>query len=209
MSPPVRSGAVVLLLLLTACSDDPSASDERADQIREVAEDADLPDDVVDVLELAARGADGTFQVTYPGDDGTSIVISQDPPDRRIDVVIGDRVVESRVVRGGIGYRCAPAQDDPDGSLDCTRSETGLEGPGAFTEEALRSFADDLAASREDVDLRVESRTIAETDATCLVAGDETICVSDEGAQLLVDVGDDRLSASGYTTDVPDGTFDT
>jgi hypothetical protein len=209
VSPPVRRGAAVVVLLCAGCRDEPSASDARADQVREVGEDADLPDDVVDVLELAARGAGATFQVTYPGDDGTAIVISQAPPDRRIDVVAGDRVVESRVVRGGIGYHCAPPPDDPAESLECTRSETGLDGPGAFTEEALQSFAEDLAASRDELELRVEARTIAETDATCLIAGDETICLSDEGAQLLVDVGDERLSATAYTTDVPDGTFDT
>ena len=36
-----------------------------------------------------------------------------------------------------------------------------------------------------------------------------TICLSDEGAQLLVDTGGDRLAATSYTTKVPDGTFDT
>ena len=196
------------MLALAACSDEPSASDARADQIREVAEEADLPEDVVDVLELAARGVDGTFQVTYPGDDGASVVFSQAPPNRRIDVVAGERVVESRVFRDGVGYRCAPPADDPVGSLECTRSEGALDAPGAFTEEALRAFAEDLAAS-DDIELRVEARTIADTDATCLVAGDETICLSDEGAQLLVDAAGDRLAASAYTTDVPDGTFDT
>jgi len=198
-----------MLLPLAACSDDPSASDARADQLREVAEEADLPDDVTDVLVLAARGVDGTFQVTYAGDDGASIVMSQAPPNRRIDVVVGERVVDSRVFRDGVGYRCAPPPDDPDGSLDCTRSESGLDAPGAFTEGALQTFAEDLAASADDVDLAVDARTIADTDATCLVAGDETICLSDEGAQLLVDAGGDRLAASSYTTEVPEGTFDT
>jgi len=196
------------LLAVAACSDEPSASDARTEQIRDVAEEAGLPDEVVDVLELAARGVDGTFQVTYPGDEGASIVISQAPPDRRLDIVVGDRVIESRVFRDGVGYRCTPPKGASDGSLDCTRSEGALDAPGAFTEEALRAFAGDLA-SADDLDLRVEERTIAETLASCLVAGEETICLSDEGAQLLVDVGDDRLEASGYTTDVPRGTFDT
>lgn len=200
---------VVLLVGSAACGGDPSAADARADQIREVAEDAHLPDDVVDVLELAARGVDGTYQVTYPGEEGASIVISQAPPDRRIDVLAGERIVESRVFRDGVGYRCTPPSDDPGGSLDCHRSEAALDAPGAFTDEALQAFAEGLADAGRDEALKVEPRTIADTHATCLVAGDETICLSDEGAQLLVDANGDRLEASSYTTDLPDGTFDT
>ncbi len=197
-----------MVLALAACSDQPSASDTRADQIRQVGEDAGLPDDVIEVLELAARGVDGTFQITYPGDKGASVVISQAPPNRRIDVLAGERVVESRVFRDGVGYHCTPPSDDPVGSLDCARSESGLDAPGAFSEEALTTFAKDLG-KLDDVELKVDSRTVADTDATCLVAGDETICLSDEGAQLLVDTGGDRLAATSYTTKVPDGTFDT
>jgi hypothetical protein len=136
-------------------------------------------------------------------------VVSQVPPDRRIDVVAGERVVDSRVFRDGVGYRCAPPADDPNGALDCTRTESGLQAPGTFTEEAIQTFADDLISAGDDLELSVESRTIADTDATCLVAGDETICLSDEGAQLLVDTGGERLEATAYSTKVPDGTFDT
>ena len=200
---------MLLLLALGACHDEPSASERRADQIREVAEEAELPGDVIDVLELAARGVDGTFQVTYAGAEGASIVISQAPPDRRLDVVVGERVVESRVFRDGVGYRCTPPPDDPIGSLDCERSESGLDPPGAFTQEAIEAFAEDLGQAADDLELKVEARTIAEADASCLVAGDETICLSDEGAQLLVDVGSDHLTASSYTTEVPRGTFET
>jgi hypothetical protein len=117
--------------------------------------------------------------------------------------------VESRVFRDGVGYRCAPPAGDSAGSLECKRSESGLDAPGTFTEESLQTFAEDLAKAGDDTPLTVEERTIADTDATCLVAGDETICLSDEGAQLLVDANGDRLEASSYTTDVPDGTFDT
>ena len=205
----MRRLAVLLLLGLAACGDDPSASDARAEQIREAAEAAELPDDVVEALELAARGVDGTFQITYPGEDGASLVFSQAPPDQRIDVVTGDRVVESRVFRDGVGYQCAPPADDPVGALDCARSESGLDAPGAFTEEAIEAFADDLIEASRDTPLSVETRTIAETEATCLVAGPDTICLSDEGAQLLLDTAGERLEATSYTTDVPEGTFET
>ena len=70
-----------------------------------------------DVLELAARGVDGTFQVTYAGEAGASLVISQAPPDRRIDVVTGDRVGrEPGVPRRSAATRCAPPADDPVGA---------------------------------------------------------------------------------------------
>lgn len=214
--PAVRPVIVLSLVaaVLTACGGREDASDARADQVREAAEDAGLPDDVVDVLALAARGAGGTFQVTYPGTEGTAVVISQEPPDRRVDVVAGERIVRSQVVRGGVGYRCEPPADDPRGELACRRAQSALDVPGTFSEEALETFAEELAASQDDLELTVESRTIAETDATCLVAvpdtgRTETICVSDEGAQLLVDAAGERLEASAYATEVPEGTFDT
>jgi hypothetical protein len=216
----VRRALVILLLALLACGGDDTAADTRADQVRAAAEDAGLPDDVVDVLVLAARGADGVFQVTYPGEDGTALVVSQNPPNRRIDVVAGDQVVQSRVFRGGVGYECQPPADEPTGALECSRAQGALDAPGAFTADALDAFTDDLAGSGDEVDLSVERRTIAEVDATCLVAvpkagpadgtgpGVETLCLSDEGGQLLVDVGGERLVADAYTTDVPDGTFE-
>jgi hypothetical protein len=217
----VRRCLPVLLLWAAACGGDDGAGDRRADQVRDAAEEAGLPDDVVDVLVLAARGVGATFQVTYPGEEGTSVVISQDPPNRRVDVVAGERIVQSQVVRGGVGYRCAPPEDEPSGDLECRRSRGALDGPGSFTEEALDTFTEELAASSGDLELTVERRTIADADASCLVAtpkagptdgtgpGVETICLSDEGAQLLVDAAGERLVASGYTTDVPEGTFAT
>jgi hypothetical protein len=148
-------------------------------------------------------------------------VVSQHPPDRRIDVVAGDRIVESRVFRDEVAYECTVPEDDPEGPLDCRRSQGALEAPGTFTDESLDTFAADLAESRDDLDLTVEARTIAGVEATCMVAvpkagptdgtgpGVETICLSDEGGQLLIDAAGERLVAEAYTTDVPDGTFET
>jgi hypothetical protein len=216
----VRCALVVLLLALAACGDDGSVASTREDQIRAAADDAGLPDDVTDVLVLAARGTGGTFQVTYPGEGGTALVVSQAPPNRRIDVVTGERVAESRVFRDGVGYECTPPEDEPLGALVCTRTEGALQSPGAFTDEALDAFTADLADSSDDLDLSVETRTIADVEATCLVAvpkagptdgtgpGVETICLSEEGAQLLVDAVGERLVAEAYTADVPDGTFE-
>jgi hypothetical protein len=210
----VRYAVVILSLALGACGGGDSVADAREEQIRSAADDAGLPDDVAEVLVLAARGAEGTFQVTYPGEDGTALVVSQAPPNRRIDVVTGERVVESRVFRDGVGYECTPPDDDPTGALDCTRVQGALQAPGAFTDEALDAFTADLAESSDDLDLSVEHRTIADVDATCLVAAPkvgpdvETICLSDEGAQLLVDAAGERLAAEAYSAEVPEGTFE-
>jgi hypothetical protein len=67
----------------------------------------------------------------------------------------------------------------------------------------------------------VETRTIAEVPATCLVSvpkagtpidgegpGVDTICLSDDGAQLLVDSAGERVVAAAYRTEVPDRTFE-
>ncbi|MDQ3642905.1 MAG: hypothetical protein M3450_15910, partial [Actinomycetota bacterium] len=129
--------AWLVLLLLTACAGSDSAADTRADQVRAAADQAGLPDEVTDVLELAARGAEGTFQVTYPGEEGASLVVSQAPPNRRIDIVAGTVVTESRVFRDGVGYRCLPPEGEPGGALECTRAQGALQAPGAFTDEAL------------------------------------------------------------------------
>lgn len=208
-------------LTLAACGGGGSAADTREDQVRTAAEEAGLPGEVADVLVLAARGIEGTFQVTYPGEDGTALVVSQAPPDRRLDVVAGERVIESRVFRDGVGYECRPPDDDPAAALVCRRAQGALQTPGAFTDEALDAFTSDLAGSRDDLDLTVETRTIAEVVGTCLVAapkespadgtgpGVETICLSAEGGQLLVDAGGERLVAQTYTTQVPDGIFET
>lgn len=214
------SALVALALALPAACGGDDPSDTRADQLRAAAEDAGLPDDVADVLVLAGRGSSGTFQITYPGDDGAQLVVSQAPPNRRLDVVVGDVIVQSRVFRDGVGYECAPPADDPGGPLDCERSEGALDAPGAFTDDALDTFVASLGASLDDVVLSVEARSLADVDATCLVsvpkagptdgtgAGVETLCLSPEGGQLLVDAAGERVVAERYTTDVPAGTFD-
>jgi len=221
---PWRGVGVVVaagLLVVGACGDDAGeVADERSVQVRTAALDAGLPAEVADVLALAARGGSATFQVSYPAADGTAIVVSQDPPDRRIDALEAGLIVESQVLVDGISYRCTL----PDGGragddLRCRRTSAALPGTGAFTEAALTRFTEDLAASLGTVELTVESRTVASTEVTCLVAsptgaeegaaaGPDTICVAGDGTQLLVDVGGERMVADGYSREVPEGTFE-
>jgi hypothetical protein len=217
--------AVVLAvgLAVAACGgDDDHVTSERIDQVRVAAREAGLGNDVADLLALAAEGTTGTFQVTYQGTGGAQLVVSQAPPNRRVDVLTAGLIVESQVVRDGVAYRCSlPDGGRPGDELRCTRTDGAVQAPGAFSDEALTSFTDDLLGTVDDLDLRVEPRTIAEVAATCLVAGPEagtpldgtgpgvdTICLSPEGAQLLVDAGGERVVAESYSTEVPAGTFD-
>lgn len=221
----LRPAALVLAVLLTAvaaCGEgEDRTADTRADQVKDAAIDAGLPEDVADVLALAARGATATFRVTYPGADGAEVVVQQDPPNRRVDVLTAGLVVESQVERDGVGYLCRlPEGGRPGDALDCSRRQGAITGPGAFTDQALDTFTADLAAVLDDVDLTVEARTIADVEATCLISAPkagtvidgtesvDTICLASTGAQLLVDVGGERVVASDYSTEVPDGTFD-
>lgn len=227
----MTAALVGLLASLAACGGDdgPSVADERTAQIREAAEAAGLDEEVIEVLELAAVGATSTFRVTFSGEQGSTIVVAQSPPDRRIDIVIGTAVVESRVLRGGVGYACTipttdttiEGQRPTPGELTCERQAGDVRTEGVFTTEALEDFTANLAASKDDVDLTVETRTIAGVEATCLISapragtpltgtepGAETICLSPEGAQLLVDAGGQKVTATEYGTEVPAGTFD-
>jgi hypothetical protein len=225
MSPrPLLLLAAAALLALSACGDDgPAIGDQRADQVREAAEKAGLPDDVAEVLALAAQADGATFQVAYAGEEGARIVVSQDPPQRRVDVLQGDVIVESRVLRDEAAYRCAPdtSPGAKAGALDCRRAAGALDLPGTFTPEALAEFTDQVAGSMKTLDLKVSTRKIAGVEVTCLTStpkagtvldgtgpGTDELCLSAEGAQLLVDHGGQRLVADRYTTQVPSGTFD-
>lgn len=219
---PLLLAAVTAVLVVGACGDDDGVTAQREEQIRDAAREAGLEDDVADLLALAARGTTARFQVTYEGTGGAALVVSQEPPNHRVDVLTAGLVVESQVVRKGVAYRCdLPPDGRPGDDLDCRRTDGALEVPGAFTDAALATFTDEMLASARDFDLTVEERTVADVEVRCLVAAPkagttltgsgpnvDTICLSDEGAQLLVDAGGQRVVATAYSTEVPEGTFD-
>ena len=217
----MRHGLRFLLLVALAsgaCGGD-DAGDERADQARAAAAEAGLDDEVADFLALAARGQSATYQVTYPGTaEGTSLVIANDPPDRRVDLVQDGDIVEVRIVLDGQAFECA--RDRAAGRIDsCTRADALVEAPGLFDEAALERLTSSLTERRDDFTFQVRRQPIAGVEATCLLTeireGRERsdlgergeICVSPEGALLRVDQGDDSLEATDYTTDIPDNTF--
>lgn len=216
------AGVVVVGLASCGGGDRDRVGDDRADQVREAAADAGLSGEVADVLALAARGATATFQVTYEGAGGATITVSQQPPNRRVDVLTAGRIVQSQVLRDDVAYTCEVADTgQPGDPLECRRTRGAVPAQGAFTDEALATFTAELAGALDSIDLTVETRTIADVRATCLVSapkagtpidggapGVDTICLSDEGAQLLVDSAGERVVAAVYSTEVPDGTFD-
>lgn len=219
---PTLAALGLVAVLAAACGDDEDVAGERAAQVRDAAVDAGLDAEVADVLALAARGATATFQLTYEGVDGASITVSQDPPNRRVDALAGGLIVQSQLVRGDVGYLCELRDDGrPGDPLECRRTDGAVPAEGAFTPDALAAFTEELAQAPDALDLTVEQRTIAGVEATCLVtapragtpidgttSGVDTMCLSDDGAQLLVDVDGERVVASTYSTEVPDGTFD-
>jgi hypothetical protein len=161
--------------------------------------------------------------VSYAGEEGARILVSQDPPERRIDVVQGDAIVESRVLHDEVAYRCSPATGASArrDQLSCRRAAGALDVPGTFTDEALDDFTHQLAATRSTLDMEVTTRKLAGVEATCLTTtpkagtpldgtgpGTDELCLSADGAQLLVDHGGQRLVADRYSTEVPKGTFD-
>lgn len=216
--------AVPLLVLiaaaLTACGDGSDPGDERAEQARTAAEEAGLDDDVVDFLALAARGSTATYQVTFPGTaPGTSLVVANRPPDRRVDVLDGEEVVEVRLTLDGEAYRCT--KDDGADRIDtCERTDAFVEPPGLFQPAALDRLTSSLRDRRNDFSFRVRDAEVAGADARCLVtevrAGRERpelgdrgeICVSQEGVLLRVEQAGESLEATEYTTDIPAGTFE-
>lgn len=215
----VRAVIVTLLLAAGCGSDTGDAGTDRAEQARAATVDAGLDEDVAEFLALAARGATATYQVTYPGPTpGTQLVVASRPPDRRVDVVADGQVREVRLVIDGRALTCVrPGGSGP--FEPCETVDGSAEPPGAFGERALETLTESLRERADDFTFEIESRPIAGVEATCLVtrilAGRErpelgdggTLCVSPEGALVLVDQGDEVLEATDYTIEVADGTF--
>jgi len=215
---PSRTIAALLAaaVVLGGCGGDGGAGDlgdERADQARQAALDAGLDGDVADFLALVARGDTATYEVRFPGPaEGTELVVRNRPPDRRVDVVRGDEVVEVRHVVDGEAYTCTRAGDD--GGFACERTDALVEGPGLFAGDALDRLRDGLAERLDDYSFRVEAREVAGIEARCLVTerregrddpalGDAgTICASPDGVVVLVDQAGERVEALDYADEV-------
>jgi hypothetical protein len=218
--PRVAAAVLALAVAAAACSGGgDSVRERRASQARDAARDAGLSGDVQDFLALASRASTATFQVTYPAADesGAEIVVSQDPPDRRIDTVKGTKILESRIRHRSTSYLCR----NQDSGWTCARTATGAAPlAGLFDEDAVRQTTLALKSAKVDYTFAVAGRRLAGVEATCLTttrrrdrpgaarspaAG--TLCLSPDGVVLLIERPGQRLQASGYTTRPPKGTF--
>jgi hypothetical protein len=215
----VRNAAGLILLAvsaLAACGDD--AGSPRADQVRTAASNAGLASDVQDFLALLSVSGEGTYQITYPNErsNGT-LVVTQQPPNRRVDIISGTDVLESRLVRGDRKYDCTA---DDKGVLTCDTAGTATPA-GAFDPDALNATVDKIVAAASSYDLTIKRRTLVRVEATCLITtrradapDDPTaadlgeVCLSAEGGVLRVISGATSLEATGYTTHIPKGIFD-
>lgn len=220
MPPPIWGHLVAALALaaVVGCSDDdPGAGERRADQARQAAEDAGLPAAVADVLADASAAVDATYRVTYDV-EGRRVVVTQRPPDRRVDVIAGDGAVDATISTGGQAFACS----DPPGD-DGWRCERIADPPtdAGFDPGAVADLTEALAAAVDQYDFSVEDDAVAGEPVRCLVTVLRTgqradpslgthgrLCVADTGALLLVERPAGTLRATGYTTEVADDAFD-
>lgn len=220
MARPALVVVSIAALIAGGCADAPTAAERRADQARQAAADAGLDEDVQDFLALAAGAVGATYQVTYrstQGDEQVDVILSQRPPDRRVDVVRGD-TTDTRLVLDGASYQCQRASD----KWTCAAaSDGGAELAPVFDEDAIASTTQALDDAKDDYDFRVETRSLLGVDATCLVTElrpghaeegtlgrDATLCLSPEGAALLVQRPTDEVTATAYRADLPTDTFE-
>lgn len=202
--------AVLCAALLGACGGDDDVGATRADQARQVAADAGLPEPVQDVLASAATSATRTFTVTYKLAVEGSTTIVQDPPRRRIELVLGS----------GAGVTTRVTITNKDGTFACSKSvdawtcRTSTAEAAAFgplgVGDIQRTTAD-LVAARKSYTFRVAPRTVAKTRTRCLITelrpGQEpdptrgnrgVLCVAPEGVPLLIEGGQTTITATSY-----------
>jgi hypothetical protein len=218
----VRGAALVLLLLLVACTGDPSVGEQRADQARDLAVEAGLPGDVADVLATAAGLADATYRVTYEEESGNTITVTAGPAGKRVDVTAVEAGGDEPVTRAYFAlddgaYTCRQGAD----RWFCAADEAPAAEIGRFADADVSRAAGALAEAADEYDFRVDEREIAGTPATCLVteraadaapdpsaAASGTLCISAEGVPLLVEQSGDDLRATAYSTDVPNDALE-
>ncbi|MBV8304051.1 MAG: hypothetical protein JOZ04_07560 [Acidimicrobiia bacterium] len=208
----LRSLAAVALVACTAVAcgqhESPAAKtlDERQNQARQVASRAGLSPAVQDFLALYATAADNSFTVTYgPSAAGTSIVLVQDPPLRRVDLV-APPVTRSVFVTAQGTYDCA--LDNQKWACEQAQQQEGP--PGLLAPADIDRTVAELQAAKTNYTFAVTDRTIAGTRARCLVTtprpgvagGGSTLCLSPRGAVLLVEGAGNPLRAVKYSTSV-------
>jgi hypothetical protein len=221
----LAAGCLIVVVAAACGGDDESVGERRAEQVRRAAADAGLADDVQDFLALAASAPDATYRATYATDgegaaDARQVLVAQQPPQRRIDIVTADGAAERTIVTDDTVHTCTrPA----DGDWSCSRADAETAPPtvGVFDDAALDELVRALDAALRDYDFVMSERPVAGARARCLVTRLKegrtpserlgavgTLCLSDEGVVLLAAEPGSQLEASSYTTSLPEDTFD-
>lgn len=209
---------VLVIAALTACG---GGGPSKTDQARSVAEQAGLPSDVAEFFGLAAKGTQATYKVSLDTTDAKGaklqVTTTQRPPDVRVDTFHADGTIDATLSTDGHRYECTRANDQWQcGDLGPSSSSSD----DAFGPSAVQLAIDRFRQRAADYDFRVEHRTIANVDASCLVTtrkpghdqdpslgASATLCLSSQGAVLRAETATGTLAASSYTTDIPGDAF--
>jgi hypothetical protein len=208
---------VALTALVSACG---GGGGSASDQGRSIADAAGLPKDVGDFFSLATTGLNATYRVTLDTVDTAGkpvqVTTTQRPPDVRFDAFHADGSVDSTIATGGQRFQCAMTNN----TWQC--GELGATDPigEVFDPKTVTDAVTKLQQQADVYDFRTEPRTIAGVSARCLVTTPKptaasgsgapqsaTMCLSPEGAILLVDVPTGTITASSYSTTIPDDAF--
>lgn len=223
-SPTLAALAVAAAVATAACSDDAlTAGDERVEQARRAAADADLPAAVGDFLADAAASIDATYRVAYEladGEGGTrEVIVTQRPPDRRVDIANADGTLDATITTGGETHQCTRPPDEREWICETLGDPPEVAG---FDEAAVTQLSESLARASDDYDLEIEERTVAGTPVRCLVTRlradaaadpqlgtDGALCLAaSTGAVVLVERPVGTLRAVEYRDDVAPDAFD-
>lgn len=214
----VRRWLAVVLLGVAACG---GHTQTKADQGRSIAQQAGLAPDVATFFSLAASGTSATYRATVETTDASGqplqLTTTQRPPDIRFDAFHSDGTVDSTISVDGHSFQCTMAANHWDcGELGETQTSSGQ----VFSPAAVQSAIDRFRQQANDYDFKVEDRKVAGVAAQCLITtrkpGHEqdsslgasaTLCLSHEGVVVLVDVPSGSLTATAYTTTIPDDAF--
>jgi hypothetical protein len=208
----------VVVFGVAACG---GSSQTKADQGRAIAEKAGLAPDVARFFSLAASGANASYRETIETTDATGkpvqVTRTQRPPDTRFDTFNADGSVDSTIAVSGRSYQCTMAANHWDcGELGASSS------PGAqvFSPSAVQAAIERFRQRANDYDFRVEDRPIVGITARCLITtrkpgreldsslgASATLCLSPEGAVVLVEVPSGSITATAYSTTIPADAF--
>lgn len=186
-----------------------------------MAEEAGLGPDVAAFVADAAAAVDQRYTVTYELRSGERVIVSQDPPRRRIDFISVQEIRRLLILDDG-SYSCVKSA-----AWSCQKASGNVIGAGAFAQSDVDETVAALTAAKEQYTFRVESRRIAGAGARCLVTEPRpayadgsastttgapppagTHCISDVGVPLLIDGPEQHLEAIRYERDADSAGFD-